>query len=80
MPVNDFASLSLRQNVFAESLFMKDGSIVDGTIIKESNRSMVIRLKNKLKIIVPRKRILRVLYNEDYKKKMFIYMKDGVLV
>ncbi|HSV97001.1 MAG TPA: hypothetical protein VLM75_08720 [Spirochaetota bacterium] len=63
--------------LFAESVFLKDGSIVEGTVTTETSESLTITTPNKLKTEIPRTEILRVLTDNDYKKPSTIRKKDG---
>lgn len=64
----------------AESIFLKDGTIAEGTI--ESETDKVVKLKTvegKLRDI-PRRDVLRTLHHTDYTQKKYIYKTDKSLV
>ena len=63
--------------LFAESVFLKDGSIVEGAITAETSTTLTVIMPNKLKTEIPRTEIIRVLQNGDYKKPATIRKKDG---
>jgi len=63
--------------LYAESIFMNDGSIIDGTIIKESNTRVKIKTDDRKKKYISRKKIIRIVYSDDYEKKVYLYKKDG---
>ncbi|MHB8089663.1 MAG: hypothetical protein ACYDH2_15580 [Anaerolineaceae bacterium] len=60
----------------AESIFLKDGSVIEGKITKESDSSISITTPNQLKVEIPRTSIIRILTGEDYKQKVDIVMID----
>lgn len=63
--------------LFAESVFLKDGSIVEGAVTAEKATTLTITTSNRLKTEIPRTEILRVLTDNDYKKPSTIRKKDG---
>jgi len=63
--------------VLAESVFLKDGSIVEGSVTAETATTLTITTPNRLKTEIPRTEILRVLTSNDYKKPSIIRKKDG---
>lgn len=62
--------------VFAESIFLKDGSIIEGDIVKETDKATTVKTKEGKNVVIPRKDILRTLMHEDYKTKMYIMKSD----
>jgi hypothetical protein len=62
-------------SVFAESIFLKDGKIIEGAITKETDKATEIKTSDGQKLSIARKDILRTLVNTSYKTKMYI-MKD----
>ncbi len=70
VPVSEISS-------YSEYVFIKDGSILDGTIASDSVESVTLRLKdNKIKQI-PRSTIMRILYTELYMGKVYVQKTDG---
>jgi hypothetical protein len=63
----------------AEALFLKNGSILEGKIAKDTDREVVITINNKPRT-VPRKDILRVLYNDEYKSQVYFFMTDNSII
>lgn len=65
-------------SAFAEAVFLKDGSILDGKILKETKESTRIQLAadNAIKMI-PATDILRTLYNDEYKNMVNIVKLNG---
>jgi hypothetical protein len=66
--------------IMAESVFLKDGSIIDGTVESENDNQVVLKLANDTKKEISRSNILRVAYSDEHKTKMFIYKKDNTIV
>ncbi len=64
-------------SLFAEAIFLKDGSIISGSIISDAASSVSLRLSdNKIKQI-PRSDIMRILYTELKMGKIYIQKRDG---
>lgn len=61
----------------AESVFLKDGSIIEGAVISETSDTLTITTPGRLKTEIPRTEIIRVLINDGYKKLVTIRKKDG---
>ncbi len=66
--------------LFAESVFLKDGSIVEGKIVKETDAEIEIALAGKERRKLPRKDVLRTVYHDEYKQKRYIYLLNGDIV
>jgi len=64
-------------SLFGEAIFLKDGSIIKGKVIKQYGNTITIINKNKIKEVFNRKNILRILYNEEYKKTVLIILKNN---
>jgi hypothetical protein len=75
--VSVFVLLILPCTVFAESVFMKDGSIIEGKVIRDSDRAVLVKLADGSDKEIPRKDILRIIFDEEYKNKRYIYKMDG---
>lgn len=71
------ALLSLSGILHAESLFLKDGSIIEGSLVNESDESITLKLSGGKKKIYQRKDILRVLFHTDYKEIKYLTKTDG---
>jgi hypothetical protein len=65
------------QLLFAESVFLKDGAIIEGKIFADSDESLKIRLPDKKEQEIKRKDVLRILYHDNYKQKFYMYKLDG---
>ncbi len=61
----------------AEVVFLKDGSIFDGTIVSDGAKSIILRDKQKKTKTIQRSDILRILYTELKMGKIYIQKRDG---
>ncbi len=61
----------------AEAVFLKDGSIVNGTIETDSADAVTLRLSDKKLKRILRKDIMRILYTELKMTKIYIQKRDG---
>jgi hypothetical protein len=66
--------------LFAESVFLNDGTITEGRIVKETDTGLVLRISNGLDVTIPRNRVLRVVYHNHYKKTVEVQKSDGTKV
>lgn len=64
-------------SLHAESVFLKDGSIVEGSITTENYQTVTVTENNGRARAVPRKDILRTLFTDDYKKKLYFQLDGG---
>ncbi len=64
----------------AESVFLKDGSIIDGKISADTDRGITIKLADGKQMEIARKDVLRTLYHENFRDKRYIYKMDGSVV
>lgn len=69
--------LCLSINLYAEYLFLKDGSIIKGTIISETAAYVNFRNEERKTERYPRDQIMRVLYTELNMGKVFVQRRDG---
>ncbi len=69
-------ALCMTTALFGETIFTRDGRILEGTITEETNAYKIIKTKEGEQRI-PRGQILRVLYSEEYRAKVHIYLKVG---
>jgi hypothetical protein len=74
------SSLMFAKASFAESIFLSGGSIIEGKIINENDRMITIGLIDKRTQDIERKNILRIIYNEDYKKRVYIQKMDDSII
>ncbi len=63
--------------LFAESVFLKDGSIVEGKIAKETDAEIQITLKTKEQRSLPRRDVLRTVYHDEYRQLRYIHLLNG---
>ncbi len=59
---------------------MNDGSILEGKILNESDRTITIKSQLENPVLIQRKDILRVLYSNDYMNKVYIYKLDDTMI
>lgn len=64
----------------AESVFLKNGRILEGKIAAESDRSIDLLLPGGTRTTIPRAEVLRTLYHDNYKQKRYIYKTDGTTI
>lgn len=70
-------SMAITMPLYAEYVFLKDGAIVEGTIISDAAGTVTVRTReNKVKPI-PRSNIMRILYTELYMGKVYVQKTDG---
>ncbi len=61
----------------AESVFINDGSIIQGSIVSDTTDTITIYTTQKKTIEIQRSRIMRILYTELYMGKIFVNLIDG---
>lgn len=61
---------------FAESVFLKDGKILEGKITRETDAEVTLETINGRQEKIKRNTILRTVYSSDYKEKKYIGIKD----
>ncbi len=66
--------------LFSEYIFLKNGSIHKGRIVKDTADSITIRTENKKYKTFPRARIMRILYTDLYMGKVYVRLTDGTVV
>jgi hypothetical protein len=64
----------------AESILLKNGSIVEGKIIKETDRAITIKTSDGRNIVTLRADLLRVLYHDEFKEKKYIHTLHGKVI
>lgn len=67
------------QDLRSEHVFLKDGSIVSGSIVVDAAKSITVKNKEGKLQTVGRDKIMRILYTELYMGKVFIRMNDGTV-
>ncbi len=60
-----------------EYVFLRDGKIIEGTIVRENALSVMVRTKDKKTETFTRGNIMRILYTELYMGKVFVQKTDG---
>ena len=71
-----FCIIVITVPVAAESLFLKDGSIIEGKITAESNETVQIRLSSGASQTINRSDLIRTLPRTDFKTPVFFYLLD----
>jgi hypothetical protein len=61
----------------AEHVFLKDGSILEGSIERDNPASISLRLRDGRTQIIERSNIMRILYTETYMGKIHLQKIDG---
>lgn len=61
----------------AESVFLKNGSIIEGRIVTENDKLIILKIKSGKTKEILRKDILRTVYHEKYKDTKYINKTDG---
>lgn len=64
---------------FAEFIFLKDGSILEGKVLSETNTQMKVNVDGTTRDIA-RNKILRVLFDAEFKKYVYLKKSDGKTV
>lgn len=64
-------------SLHAESVFIKNGQIYEGKIVKENDSAVVIVLKDRTEIKIPRSNIIRITLSSNYKKLQYLKKMDG---
>jgi hypothetical protein len=63
-------------NLVTVSVFLKNGAIIEGPVSGETDGEMTLKTSDGGVSKIARSTILRVLYNESYKQKVYLYKKD----
>ena len=61
----------------AEHIFLKDGSIINGAIVNDAAKSIIVRKADGKTDAIPRDRIMRILYTNLKMGKIHVQMRDG---
>lgn len=69
----------LQISVQAEYLFLKDGSIIEGSIVKDDKKTVKIKTAEGERDYQV-KNISRILYSDEFKIKKYLYLKDNSVV
>ncbi|MCX7677873.1 MAG: hypothetical protein N2316_01510 [Spirochaetes bacterium] len=72
--------ISFALPLIAESILLKDGTVIEGDITKETDMAMYVKLLDAKKITIQRKDVLRTLVNNTYKTKMYITKNDKTVL
>jgi hypothetical protein len=69
--------ITMPSTVSAETIFLKDGIIIEGAVTGDAADAITVRKKDKKVQVIPRSSILRVLYTELYMGKVYVQKIDG---
>ncbi|MBP7583202.1 MAG: hypothetical protein KBA61_04155 [Spirochaetes bacterium] len=67
--------LLLPTALLAESVFINDGSIIEGIIENKNDSTITIRKTNNLRVEIPRNLVIRTINDDSYKAKVTIKLK-----
>jgi hypothetical protein len=67
-------------NLKAEAVFMNDGSIIEGKVIQDTDKYISFKPLTDPARVIQRKDIIRIIYSNDYKNKVYIYKMDNSLI
>jgi len=74
-----FCFMLLGGEAYAQSVFLKDGSIVEGKIVTENDSFLTIK-EGAEKRNIKRSDIIRTVYNNDYKNRVNVVLMDGRII
>lgn len=74
------AILAAGIQLHAESVFIKDGSIIQGSIVSDTADTITMYTTEKKTVTIQRSRIMRILYTELYMGKIFVNLIDGSVI
>lgn len=75
-----FFILILTAPLFGESIFLKNGKIIQGKITAETDTVIKLRPSSGKARAIKRSTILRIVYTGDYRQKVYIKKKDNSLL
>lgn len=67
-------------SLYAEAFFLKDGSIIEGKVLSETDDGVTIITPGKLKTEISRDLIIRKATGDSFKKPVYILKKDGGVI
>ncbi len=75
------STLFVTQNTAsAESLFLTDGSILEGKIVEENQYVIILKVQNGTKKTIKKDNLKRIVYNEDFRRLTRLSLYDGSLL
>lgn len=78
--LTSLAILTAVIQLHAESVFIKDGSIIQGSIVSDTADTITMYTTEKKTVTIQRSRIMRILYTELYMGKIFVNLIDGSVI
>ncbi len=70
-------ALAMAAPLFGEFVFLRDGSIIEGTVVKDEAASILLRDSEKKTRRIQRNEIMRILYTELNMGKIYVQKRDG---
>ena len=71
-----FLIIANSNQLFAESVFLKKGDIIEGKLVGETENSVSLSLPSDKIEIINKNDIIRIVYSKDYIKSVYIHKKD----
>lgn len=67
-------------SLFAESVFLKNGTIYEGKVVKENDKSITVISEDQTKIEMQRSNIIRIVFHKNYLNKRYLRKTDGTVL
>jgi hypothetical protein len=80
IPLTVLYILMMFSQLSAESVFLKNGSIVEGNIVFENKETITVSIAGGNRVSLSRDDVIRILYYSDYRNRYFITKKDGTVL
>lgn len=64
----------------AESLFLRDGSIIDGKIASENAGVIILKVQNGTKKTIKKDNLIRIVYSNEFRRSTRLSLYDGTLL
>jgi len=64
----------------AESLFMRDGSIIEGKIANENTDVIILKVQNGTKKTIKKDNLIRIVYSNEFRRTTRLSLYDGTLL
>ncbi len=78
--ISAILGFTLASPLTAEFVFITDGSILQGNVIGDTAGAITFAVKNGGTKVIPRNKIMRILYTEFYMGKIFVNKIDGTVI
>ena len=70
----------MQSAAIAESLFIKDGSIIDGKIISENTGVIILKVPNGTRRTIKKDSLIRIVYSNEFRRSTRLSLYDGTLL